>query len=87
MAFHSSLVNISIADFKKTNMADLFFSAYCLNNNIRIIGLKHYAGYFSDSNRFDKNNSISYLYHMNDEYQTRFANSLNFKPIKSFNHD
>jgi glycosyltransferase involved in cell wall biosynthesis len=87
MAFHSSLINISLSDFKKTNMADLFFSAYCLNNNIRITGLKHSTGYFTDSNRFDKNNSISYLYHMNDEYQTRFANSLNFKPIKSFNHD
>jgi|GEM_PF-1890598 len=87
MAFHSSLLSLSLEDFKKTNMADLFFSACCLRKNIRIMGLKHNTGYFTDSSRFDKNNSISYLFHMNDEYQTKFANSLNFKHIKPFNND
>lgn len=76
MAFHSSLLDIDLAVFTKTNMSDIFFAEHCLMNNIPIIGLKHTARYFRVSRLFDPSVSICRTFAYNDQFQTQYINAI-----------
>lgn len=80
MCFHTDTIKIPINYFKTPNMADIWFSKFCYENNIEIICLEHNSNLikYQNVNETIYNNSIN-----NDQYQTKLVNDtfLNNKII------
>jgi glycosyltransferase involved in cell wall biosynthesis len=80
MCFHTDTIKIPMNYFTKPNMADIWFSKFCYENNIAIICLEHNNNLLKHQNVTETiyNNNIN-----NDQYQTKLVNDtfLNEKKI------
>jgi glycosyltransferase involved in cell wall biosynthesis len=81
MAFHTDHLNINIDDFKLSNMADIWFSKICSEQNVPIISISHKLGWIKESSKYDTNYTIYNFCNHNDSEQTEIINTVKFKKI------
>lgn len=74
--FHTNTLQISLEAFEAPNMADIWFSKFCQENNIPRLILKHPAGWIKQSTKVDKYKSIFHSSHDNCTRQTEVINSV-----------
>jgi hypothetical protein len=77
LCFHRSLLpNLSIDDFKRPNMADLWFSMYCNERGVRRIVRAHGSKYIKDA-EYDKQQSIWARFSRSPEKERFQTDTLN----------
>jgi hypothetical protein len=74
MAYYSGTIQLSIADFKAANMADIWMGIAAKNQGVKIIAIAHKLGWIKEGN-YDRNFTIYNFCHNNDKYQTEVVNS------------
>lgn len=81
MAWHSSLFpgGISLDDFPEPNMADIWFSKICNDNNVPRYALKHDEGWIVHTDKIDMDTTIFRRYKYDHEYRTQVFNSVEWK--------
>lgn len=72
-AFHTDDLKLKLSDFKKPNMADIWLSKICHEQNVKMLCLPHPAGYFG-YNHFTDN--IYDNSHRNETFQTQLVNTF-----------
>lgn len=78
MAYHTDTLRIPFKVFEAINMADIWFSKYCNENNIPRLILQHRAGWIRESAHVDHCGTI-YTQNVNDcQLQTEICNSVNW---------
>lgn len=76
LAYHTDTIQVNLDIFEYTNMADIWFSKYCNENNIPRIILAHRAKWIRTSKKYNKNGSIYVHQSINDSIQTEVTNSV-----------
>lgn len=76
MAYHSDTILIKLSAFEVPNMADIWLSKYCQENNIPRVILNHPAGWIKQSGKEDKSKSIYFKNHAKCDKQTEILNSV-----------
>jgi hypothetical protein len=72
LGYHTSVVNPKVSEFKTPNMADIYFSAYCRKNNVKIKAIPHKFNYIKY--QFPKH-TIWDDKVKDDSFETNFVNS------------
>jgi len=75
-AFHSSTIKLSLADFKRSNMADIWLGIAAQKNKVPIIAIAHRKGWIRMSRNYDESHSIYSMVNRKDAYQTDMVNSI-----------
>ena len=75
-AFHSSTIKLSLADFKRSNMADIWLGIAAQKSRVPVIAISHNKGWVTMSRKYDESYSIYSLLNRNDAYQTSIVNSI-----------
>jgi len=81
LGYHTDTVKIKIADFKAPNMADIWFSIQCENQNVGRIILAHDEDYIKDQH-IPFSETIAGWHHNSESVQVAAMNSINWKSLK-----
>jgi len=76
MAYHTDTINLSINDFKASNMGDIWVGKVAKEKNVKILAIKHNAGWLKDGNNVKVVESIYHQLAGNDSFQTEVVNSF-----------
>ena len=77
-AFHSDTIKLSMADFKSSNMADIWLALAAQKQKVPILSIAHQKGWLKLSCKYDEAHSIYSLLNRRDQYQTKIVNSINW---------
>lgn len=75
-AFHSSTIKLSMSDFKRSNMADIWLGIVAQKNHVPVIAIAHRKGWIRMSCNYDESHSIYSMVNRKDAYQTSIVNSI-----------
>ncbi len=78
MAWHSSVMNISMSHFSSANMADIHLSVLAQKNKIPIVILSHKPNWIKGT-YYPSLNSISGMATKNDKEQTELVNKIDWR--------
>ncbi len=81
LAFHSDTIKLQLAIFEYSNMADIWFSKHCNENNVPRLIIPHIKGWLKLSNKYDDNGSIYRHQSINDSFQTQITNSVDWHTV------
>ena len=80
MAYHTSVLKLSIADFEAANMADIWFAKAANEQGVNILSIAHRRGWIKES-VYDRNYTIFSSCSNSDAFQTQVINSIDFKEL------
>lgn len=83
LAYHTDTIRMKLADFPRSNMADIWFSKRANKLNVQILVIKHHKGWFKVSAKSDENYSIYTACNRKDEFQTKITNETPWKQLKT----
>lgn len=81
LAFHTDTIKIKLSDFKASNMADIWFSKKCHDNNVKCLIMAHENRWIREITIHDTNYSIYTFCNKNDKYQTQVVNEIKWNKL------
>lgn len=82
LGFHTDTLKIGISDFSTLNMADIWFSMLCEDQNVERLILKHPANWI-EYTKIPIEKTIAGKEYHKDSLQTYLVNSINWKKVKN----
>jgi len=79
LAYHTDTIKVKPENFEASNMADIWFSKLCQEQNIPVLCLKHNRGWITTSKNYDESLTIYSSCNNKDEFQTKIINSIKWK--------
>ena len=81
LAYHTSTIQVDIADFMAANMADIWFSKRCQEKGIPRIVLNHPEGFIKHSTQVNLKETIYKEHHRKDKLQTSITNQVQWDDL------
>ena len=81
LAYHTDTLQLNLAVFEYTNMADIWFSKFCNNKNIPRVIIAHRKKWIRSSDKYDTTGSIYVHQAINDSVQTQVTNSVQWNTV------
>lgn len=76
MCYHTDTVEVSIEDFPKPNMADIWMGKLCRERGVKIIVAEHYEGWLRHSTKVNEADTIYYKNRNKATFQTKIAKQI-----------
>jgi hypothetical protein len=85
-AVHSDTINMTLADFKAKNMADIWVGIAAQREQVPVLAIKHRQGWIREATGYDVSHSIHARLNGRDQYQTKVMNSIQWK-LNTYEHE